>query len=51
MYKEGNRVLETPAEARAGFHDRQVTRGVLIAISAAGILGLFALMLLANFIV
>jgi hypothetical protein len=49
MHKEGERVVETPVEARAGYLDRPVLR--VLAISTAGVVGLFALMLLAHFVV
>jgi hypothetical protein len=49
MHTEGERVVETPVEARAGFLDRPVLK--VLAISTAGIIGLFALMLLANFVI
>jgi hypothetical protein len=49
MHKEGKRIVETPVEARAGFLDRPVLK-VLI-ISTAGVIGLFALIYLAYFVI
>jgi hypothetical protein len=41
MHKEGDRVVESPVEARAGFLDRPVL--AVLTISTIAVIGLFAL--------
>ena len=47
MRKEGNRVVETPVEARAGFLDRPVA--VVLVVSTILVVALFGLVYLTQF--
>lgn len=47
MHKEGNRVVETPVEARAGFLDRPVA--VVLVVSTALIVALFGVLYITQF--
>lgn len=47
MQREGNHVVQTPVEARAGFLDRPVA--VVLTVSIALVAGLFALIYFSYF--
>ena len=47
MHKEGNHVVETAVEARAGFRDRPVA--VVLAVSTALVIVVFGLVYLTHF--
>jgi hypothetical protein len=47
MHKEGNRIVETPVEARAGFLDRPVA--VVLVVSTILVVALFGLVYLTQF--
>lgn len=47
MHKEGNRIVETPVEARAGFLDRPVL--VVLVVSTCLVVGIFCLLYLGSF--
>jgi hypothetical protein len=47
MHKKGDRIVESPVEARAGFLDRPVL--VVLTVSTVAVIGLFALVYAAFF--
>lgn len=47
MHREGNRIVETPVEARAGFLDRPVL--VVLVASTSLVVGIFCLLYLGSF--
>ena len=47
MHKEGNRIVETPVEARAGFLDRPVA--VVLVVSTVLVVALFGVIYITQF--